>query len=81
MIIFTIYVDCLECLKEIKYFLVNLAVALKLIAPARNVGLLDADVFGPSIPHMMNLNEQPLLDDTNLMLPLTNHGIKWYMQM
>ena len=27
------------------------------------VGLLDADVYGPSIPIMMNLQEQPLVDD------------------
>lgn len=41
------------------------------------VGLLDADVFGPSVPRMMNLQGAPDLDDDNKMLPLVNYGIKW----
>lgn len=44
----------------------------------KNVGLLDADIFGPSIPLMMNLDDTPLLDDNNLMIPLQNYGVKWY---
>lgn len=40
---------------------VNTAVALADMKI--NVGLLDADVFGPSIPLMMDLNESPLLTD------------------
>lgn len=56
---------------------VNLAVALKLIEPDKSVGLLDADVFGPSIPLMMNLHESPLVNKNNLMEPLVNYGIKW----
>ncbi|XP_050437717.1 iron-sulfur protein NUBPL isoform X2 [Adelges cooleyi] len=55
---------------------VNLATALKSIAPEKEVGLLDADVFGPSVPLMMNLHETPLLDDDNLMVPLVNYGVK-----
>lgn len=58
---------------------VNLAVALKVIDPSKNVGLLDADVFGPSVPLMMNLDESPLLNKDNLMEPLVNYGIKWYV--
>lgn len=58
---------------------VNLAVALKTIHPNKTVGLLDADVFGPSVPIMMNLHDVPLLNEKNLMLPLTNYGIKWYI--
>jgi len=42
---------------------VNLATALKCIAPSKDVGLLDADVFGPSIPLMMNLHETPLINN------------------
>lgn len=42
------------------------------------VGLLDADVFGPSIPLMMNLSETPLVNDLNLMLPPINYNVKWY---
>lgn len=44
----------------------------------KKVGLLDADIFGPSIPLMMNLNDSPLLDDNNFMIPLQNYGVKWY---
>ncbi|CAH0387879.1 unnamed protein product [Bemisia tabaci] len=43
---------------------VNLAVALKTLSPHREIGLLDADVFGPSVPLMMNLqSESPLLTE------------------
>lgn len=56
---------------------VNLAVALKAVYPSKSVGLLDADVFGPSIPLMMNLHESPLLNRDNLMEPLVNFGVKW----
>ena len=56
---------------------VNLAVALKAIEPNNSVGLLDADVFGPSIPLMMNLNESPMLNEQDLMEPLVNFGVKW----
>ncbi|KAF3845504.1 hypothetical protein F7725_008667 [Dissostichus mawsoni] len=35
---------------------------------------LDADVYGPSIPKLMNLKGNPELNDNNLMLPLTNYG-------
>lgn len=55
---------------------VNLAVSLKVLQPEKNVGLLDADVFGPSIPLMMNLKETPLLTKDNLMKPLINYNIK-----
>ncbi|KAL3171516.1 hypothetical protein MRX96_013719 [Rhipicephalus microplus] len=48
---------------------VNLALALSLHETKPTVGLLDADVYGPSIPRMMNLSE-------NLMKPLVNYGIK-----
>lgn len=42
---------------------VNLATAMKCVAPNKSVGLLDADVFGPSIPLMMNLHDTPLIND------------------
>lgn len=57
---------------------VNLATALKLIRPEKGIGLLDTDVFGPSIPLMMNLHEEPFLTRENLMEPLLNYGVKWY---
>ncbi|XP_067847522.1 iron-sulfur protein NUBPL isoform X1 [Heptranchias perlo] len=52
---------------------VNLA--LGLAANDLAVGLLDADVYGPSIPSMMNLRGNPELTDSNLMRPLVNFGI------
>lgn len=33
------------------------------LQPKLEIGLLDADVFGPSIPLMMNVNESPLLTE------------------
>ncbi len=43
-----------------------------------SVGVLDADVYGPSIPVMLNVCERPMLSDdgSNRMLPLTNYGLK-----
>lgn len=55
---------------------VNIATALKAENPNKQVGLLDADVFGPSVPLMMNLDDSPLLDNDNLMIPLQNYGVK-----
>ena len=40
---------------------VNLA--LSMAKQKFSVGILDADVYGPSIPIMMNLNEQPLVHE------------------
>ena len=42
---------------------VNLAIALKKLEPDKEIALLDADVFGPSIPLMMNLHDTPLLTE------------------
>ncbi|PSN36836.1 Iron-sulfur protein NUBPL [Blattella germanica] len=55
---------------------VNLAAALKSIEPSKEVGLLDADVYGPSIPLMMNLHETPLLNKEDKMIPLINYGLQ-----
>ncbi|XP_076797993.1 iron-sulfur cluster transfer protein NUBPL isoform X6 [Arvicanthis niloticus] len=42
---------------------------------SKAVGLLDVDVYGPSIPKMMNLRGSPELSPNNLMRPLLNYGI------
>ncbi|XP_020294165.1 iron-sulfur protein NUBPL isoform X1 [Pseudomyrmex gracilis] len=55
---------------------VNLTTALKLIEPKKSIGLLDADVFGPSIPLMMNIHESPVVNAENFMEPLVNYGVK-----
>ncbi|XP_076627507.1 iron-sulfur cluster transfer protein NUBPL-like isoform X1 [Colletes latitarsis] len=55
---------------------VNLSIALKILQPEKSVGLLDADVFGPSIPLMMNIRQSPVVNDANLIEPLVNYGVK-----
>lgn len=54
---------------------------MKLVDQSKEIGLLDADVFGPSVPLMMNLSGEPMLNNDNLMEPLLNYGVKWYIQI
>ncbi|MFT4714892.1 MAG: ATP-binding protein involved in chromosome partitioning [Paracoccaceae bacterium] len=51
----------------------NLAVALA--RQGRRVGLLDADIYGPSQHRMMGLNERPASPDGKEIIPLVNHGV------
>ncbi len=56
---------------------VNLALALA--AKGRSVGLLDADVYGHSVPDLLGLAEDEgptALEDVNLLLPVETQGIK-----
>jgi ATP-binding protein involved in chromosome partitioning len=53
---------------------VNLALALH--ANGLKVGLLDADVYGPSQPRMMGITGKPTSKDGKVMEPMSNHGIK-----
>jgi ATP-binding protein involved in chromosome partitioning len=55
---------------------VNLAVALA--QTGAKVGLLDADIYGPSLPIMLGLNKRPLMTDTPTgpkIVPMTAHGV------
>jgi ATP-binding protein involved in chromosome partitioning len=52
---------------------VNLAVAMA--KTGASVGLLDTDVYGPSIPIMMGTSEKPLMRN-NKMVPIEAHGVK-----
>lgn len=53
---------------------VNLAYAL--MSEGARVGILDADIYGPSIPTMLGLkNQKPTSKDGKLMTPLDGHGI------
>ncbi|XP_016101487.1 iron-sulfur protein NUBPL-like [Sinocyclocheilus grahami] len=54
---------------------VNLALGLMANDQSKSVGILDADVYGPSVPKLMNLKGNPELTDKNLMRPLVNFGI------
>ncbi len=51
----------------------NLAAALA--AQGRRVGLLDADVYGPSQPRMMGVSGRPASPDGKTILPLRAHGV------
>ncbi|HNN34264.1 MAG TPA: iron-sulfur cluster carrier protein ApbC, partial [Ottowia sp.] len=53
---------------------VNLALALA--AEGASVGILDADIYGPSMPIMMGLSGRPESLDGKTMEPLTNHGVQ-----
>ena len=53
---------------------VNLAVALKL--EGLRVGLLDADVYGPSQPRMLGVSGKPPAVGGEMVAPLENYGIK-----
>ncbi|MGE5623059.1 MAG: P-loop NTPase, partial [Bacillota bacterium] len=53
---------------------VNLALALA--AEGANVGLLDADIYGPSQPMMMGIYGQPESLDGKTMEPLENYGVQ-----
>ncbi|KAI8979407.1 P-loop containing nucleoside triphosphate hydrolase protein [Mycotypha africana] len=52
-------------------------IALAAAAFRQKVGILDADIFGPSIPKLMNLKGEPdLTEKGDRLVPLTNYGVK-----
>jgi ATP-binding protein involved in chromosome partitioning len=53
---------------------VNLALALA--AEGASVGVLDADIYGPSQPTMLGINGRPQSTDGKTMEPLENHGVQ-----
>jgi len=52
----------------------NLALAMH--AQGRRVGLLDADIYGPSVPKLMGLSGKPDLLPGRLLKPMEAHGLK-----
>lgn len=53
---------------------VNLALALH--AEGSQVGILDADIYGPSQPRMLGIKQQPgIAEKTKQMLPVVGHGV------
>jgi ATP-binding protein involved in chromosome partitioning len=53
---------------------VNLACGLTHLGA--KVGLLDCDIYGPSLPLMMGIHEKPTLSDDEKMVPPANYGVK-----
>ena len=53
---------------------VNLALALS--AEGASVGLLDADIYGPSLPQMLGLTERPDSADGKTLEPMVAHGVQ-----
>jgi ATP-binding protein involved in chromosome partitioning len=54
---------------------VSVNLAISLAALNLRVGLLDADVYGPNVPTMMGLMDQPGARDGRI-IPLANYGVK-----
>ena len=55
-------------------FAINYSVALKKIG--HTVGLLDADIYGPSVPRMMGISGRPQTNDNKKLVPLVSYGVK-----
>jgi ATP-binding protein involved in chromosome partitioning len=53
---------------------VNLACALRHLGAT--VGLLDCDIYGPSIPLMMGIHDKPTISAAEKLIPPVNHGVK-----
>ena len=52
----------------------NLAVGLARLG--HKVGLMDADIYGPSLPTMMKVNGKPFANEDRRILPLESYGVK-----
>ena len=55
-------------------FAMNFALALK--TSGSKVGILDADIYGPSLPKMMSIKEKPKSDDGKNLIPLNQYGVQ-----
>ena len=55
-------------------FAMNIATALK--AAGLKVGVLDADIYGPSLPKMMSINKKPESKDGKVLIPIEQYGLQ-----
>ena len=55
-------------------FAMNFALALK--STGSKVGILDADIYGPSLPKMMSINKKPESSDGKSLKPIEQYGIQ-----
>jgi ATP-binding protein involved in chromosome partitioning len=55
-------------------FAVNLAFALKNLG--KKIGILDADIYGPSLPKLIGKNEKPENKDGKYIVPIDSHGVQ-----
>ena len=55
-------------------FAINLAFALKNLG--KKIGMLDADIYGPSLPKLIGKNEKPENKDGKYIVPIDSHGIQ-----
>ena len=53
---------------------INLAFALQNLG--LKIGILDADVYGPSLPKLLNLKEKPKSEDNKNIIPLEKYGVQ-----
>jgi ATP-binding protein involved in chromosome partitioning len=50
--------------------------ALALVANGLRVGVLDADIYGPSMPRMLGISGRPQSADGKILAPMQNYGLK-----
>tara|TARA_B100001123_G_scaffold404243_1_gene493448 strand:- start:599 stop:1426 length:828 start_codon:yes stop_codon:yes gene_type:complete len=55
-------------------FAMNFALALK--STGSKVGILDADIYGPSLPKMMSINKKPDSQDGKSLIPIEKYGMQ-----
>ena len=55
-------------------FATNFALALKSLN--FKIGILDADIYGPSLPKMMSISEKPKSEDGKKLIPIEQYGIQ-----
>ena len=53
-------------------FAMNFALALK--STGSKVGILDADIYGPSLPKMMSIKDKPKSEDGKSLIPINQYG-------